>query len=45
MKLQDVASYHAEQALEASACNERQQEKLHLEMLSAILKELEEVNG
>ena len=42
MKLKDVAEYHLEQAKEANACDERQQEQWHLEMLSALLEEIGE---
>ena len=41
MKLKDIAEYHLEQAKEAEACNERQQAEHHLEMLSALLKEMD----
>jgi hypothetical protein len=40
MKLKDVAEFHLEQSKEASACNEREQEQYHLEMLSALLEEM-----
>ena len=40
-KIKDVAEYHLEQAKEANACNERLQEEYHLEMLSALLEEME----
>ena len=40
-KIKDVAEYHLEQAKEAKACNERFQEEYHLEMLSALLEEME----
>lgn len=42
MKLKDVAEYHAEQAKEADSCNERFQAEYHLEMLSALLEEMED---
>jgi hypothetical protein len=40
MKLKDVAEFHLEQSKEAGACNEREQEQYHLEMLSALLEEM-----
>lgn len=42
MKIKDVAEYHLEQSKEANSCNEREQEQYHLEMLSALLEELED---
>jgi hypothetical protein len=42
MKIKDVAEYHLEQAKEANSCNEREQEQYHLEMLSALLEEMDE---
>lgn len=42
MTIKDVAEYHLEQAKEVDACNERFQAEYHLEMLSALLEEMDD---